>query len=340
MMLFEPKNRTDQEWCFANEDSFSFLDRSGRTKFNEVRERLNAWFQNYPDKQKAWLKNRFINEDFSTAFFELYVHQKFFARGYSTSAHTLHPKIGRTPDFLITKGEESFYVEATTTREASEKVDSEKRRNIIKERLGQIEQDKLWLSINELKLHTRTMFRTTQLEKLLLTHIQKYAPESEGTFIPEFEYEDEKIDLKLGFLKINGNGPGPYERIAIDSSSDVIWGNNGKNIRKAILKKAKKYRRLEHPLIIALNVQGPTGMNEEDVQAALYGDLVLKYNKLNTTESSWQRKPNGLLNGPDKQYMVNVHSVMVTSVCESHVGDEKILEFKIGINTIPENLIE
>lgn len=330
MLLFESKHRTDLEWAYANEDSYSFLDRSGRSQFEEVRNRLNFWFQKYPDDQKIWLKNRFINEDFGSAFFELYVHQKFFERGYSTSAHTLDPKTGLTPDFLITKGDDSFYVEATTTREASEKADYEKRRNIIKERLDRLKQDKLWLCIKELNLHTCRTFKTTQLEKALLEHIEKYAGVPEGAWIPEFVHEDDEIDLRLGFLKINGNGPGPYQRIGIDSSFDATWGDNSRSIRKAILNKAKKYRKLDYPLIIALNVQGPTGVDEEAVNSALYGELVLQFNKDDIQQSRWARKPNGLLNGPDKRHMANVYSIIVASVCESHAGSEKVLEIKVN----------
>lgn len=330
MLLFDLKNRTDLEWCFANEDTYSFLYRSGRGQFEVVRDRLNSWFQNYPEEQQSWLKHRFINEDFYAAFFELYIHQRFFERGYSTGAHTLHLETGKTPDFLIQKGKEIFYVEATTTREASEKADYEKRRDIIKERLEQIEQNQLWLNIQELRLHTRRMFKTTQLERELLEHIEQYSHISKSDLIPEFLYEDDKIYLKLGFLQINGNGPGPYQRIGIDSSYDGVWGDGSRSIRKAILKKAKKYKQLSHPLIIALNVQGPTGINEEDVQAALYGDLALQYDIGNPEKSHWSRKPNGLLNGPDRRYMSNVHSVIVTSVCESHSGDEKIVEVKIN----------
>lgn len=330
MFLFEPKHRTDLEWCFANEGAYSFLDRTGRSQFEEVRDRLNSWFQNYPEDHQSWLKNRFKNEDFGTSFFELYVHQKFFERGYSTSAHTLEPKTGLTPDFLISKGDECFYVEATTTREASEKADYEKRRNIIKERLEQIKQDKLWLNIQELRLYTRRMFKTTQLERKLLEHIEQYSHISKSELIPEFLYEDDKIYFKLGFLQINGNGPGPYQRIGIDASFDGVWGDSSRSIRKAILKKAKKYKQLPHPLIIALNVQGPTGMNEEDVQAALYGDLALQYDIGNPEKSYWSRKPNGLLNGLDRRYMSNVHSIIVTSVCESHAGNEKVMEIRIN----------
>jgi hypothetical protein len=329
MMLFEPKSRTSMEWCQPGEDSYAFLDRTGRKQFEETRARLNKWFSNYPDSNKALLKTRFIKDDFNTAFFELYVHQKFLDQDFVVDAQVEDLKTGYTPDFLVKKGEEVFYVEATTSREAIEKMRYEHRCSIIKERLNRIEQDEFWLNIKELKLLTNSSFKTTILEKKLLAHINKYSRITAHTSIPDFLFSDEKIEVVIGLMKIDEVPIGPYERIGLDSSFDKIWGDNSNSIRKTILKKAKKYSRLSHPLIICLNVQSRTGMHKEDVEAALYGDLYLKYSKKDPQKSNWARKNNGLLTKRNMSKVKNIVKIIITSVTAWHEGNEEVYEFNI-----------
>jgi hypothetical protein len=52
-------------------------------------------------------------------------------------------------------------------------------------------------------------------------------------------------------------------------------------------------------------------MDEEDVQAALYKNVVLKYHPGDANQSSWARKPNGLLNGPYTKYMERLMETIV-----------------------------
>ena len=327
MVLFESKTRDDLRWILTHETAYAFYDRTGRKEFEETRARLNDWFNNYPDSHKPWLKHRMIEESWDGAFFELYLHEYYYQKGYGLSVVELTDnKQNLTPDYKITKDGKTFYLEATVVTGDKETIRRRKLKNIVKEAIESIEPIDFWLHLKKLDIYSDKSFSKRKLKDQLLRHIRFYAPLHLTEEIPEFNFEDETIRIKIGFLKFENSAPDSYQKIGVHSDSEAVWAGDSTSIQKAILKKAKKYKDLEHPLIVALNVQLPLGLSTDDVEKAIYG---LDKNNSTTNHNSLPPKDLGILNGPNRKNTRNLAHVFVTSVTANHRGSEKILEFDL-----------
>ena len=74
-----------------------------------VRKRLNSYFESYPDERKQELKTT-INKDFNAGYLELLNHQIFHNLEFNIQVHPKLDCTDRSPDFLLTKEEQSFYL--------------------------------------------------------------------------------------------------------------------------------------------------------------------------------------------------------------------------------------
>jgi len=124
MVLFPDKIRTDLTYATPCERSYSFLNRSGLEKFVVVREKLNDWFNCYPEEEQYELKRRLQSaKQFNDAFFELYLHKLFYSFGYQLAVHPHLEHTTKQPDFLVSKnGEAQFYLEAKVVRDESDEI--------------------------------------------------------------------------------------------------------------------------------------------------------------------------------------------------------------------------
>jgi hypothetical protein len=52
-MLFEPKERTDQDIKNHGETDWEYLDWSGRVEAQRVRDVLTSWLSSYPEVHRA-----------------------------------------------------------------------------------------------------------------------------------------------------------------------------------------------------------------------------------------------------------------------------------------------
>lgn len=118
--IFDRRARTDSSVAAYGERTYAFLDRVDDPAFDRVRTLLEAWYAAYPSgdsnsEARELLRSSLRSGDddnFHSAFWELYVHESFRRLGYRA---TPHPEVegGRRPDFRFTRGDgASFVVEA------------------------------------------------------------------------------------------------------------------------------------------------------------------------------------------------------------------------------------
>jgi hypothetical protein len=96
--IFSDKVRTDPSRSRRAETTFPFLDRVDDPVFARVRKLIEEWFAAYPsdgsDKQGAELRGRFTSgsdQDFASAFWELYLHETYRRAGYAATPHPETP---------------------------------------------------------------------------------------------------------------------------------------------------------------------------------------------------------------------------------------------------------
>ncbi|MFZ0905805.1 MAG: hypothetical protein WAN71_18440 [Mycobacterium sp.] len=111
--LFDEFERIDStRMPYTDENVFQFMNRVDRADWARVREELEGWYSEYPDSDND-LRNRFQSQredQHYGAWWELYVHTFYRRLGYAADVHPTMPN-GTKPDFLVTRGGISTYVE-------------------------------------------------------------------------------------------------------------------------------------------------------------------------------------------------------------------------------------
>lgn len=120
MKLFEDKNRIYDKPATHNSNTYNYYDCSSRVDIAIIRKVLNEWFDDYPDTEKNELNRRF-NKSFTSAFYELFIFNLFKLQGFKIEIHPDIPGTTKKPDFLISKGDIEFYLEAKVAMGESEK---------------------------------------------------------------------------------------------------------------------------------------------------------------------------------------------------------------------------
>src|SRR5437868_6696833 len=116
MSIFDDIARTSLELP-AGEAQFAYLNLSGRAEAARIREKVDAWFDGYPEKHRDELIARFrsaIDDQHHSAFFELFLYQLLLARGCKVlEIEPTLPHTTKSPDFLAENAaQERFYLEA------------------------------------------------------------------------------------------------------------------------------------------------------------------------------------------------------------------------------------
>src|SRR5689334_24556015 len=114
--LFDEVDRTDVTPSTHQESTFEFLNRIAGDYWEHPRSLMQEWLDRIRnDSDYTDLRQRFRSRDdeqFRSAFLELYLHESLTRAGYAV---TIHPAIaGATthPDFLAERDRERLYIEA------------------------------------------------------------------------------------------------------------------------------------------------------------------------------------------------------------------------------------
>jgi hypothetical protein len=116
MELFDDRERTDARYIRTDETMFEFIDRIARPELALARDTLNSWFRRWPSDDREELRSRLMAKDptnFTGAFWELYLHEVHARLGFNVERDPTLPDVRTHPDFLLTRADMAFYLEAT-----------------------------------------------------------------------------------------------------------------------------------------------------------------------------------------------------------------------------------
>jgi hypothetical protein len=97
-----------------------------------VRDLLEEWFGHVPAEVQGGLRGRFRSNDEAqhvAAFWELYLYEAHRRLGFSIEFEPSMPDTPRRPDFLLERGEDRFYLEATLVRYSDEAMARRRRQD-------------------------------------------------------------------------------------------------------------------------------------------------------------------------------------------------------------------
>ena len=326
MLLFPDKIRTDLTYARPNERIYTFLNRSGLEKFGLVRKKLNAWFGHYPVAEQYELKKRIQSkEHFSDAFFELYMHEFFYDKGFQLSVHPQLGNTGKRPDFWITKGKElNFYLEAKVVYDESDMEHKYKeKQDKIADELNNLANFPWWIAIQQLQIKNESSFSVKPVIKKIQETVRTfdYLQMLELTTRESLSFEDVNVKIELAFWprissRIEGTNPavGEYDYF------DAKFVNTSEAMSKAIEAKARNYGKQNFPFVIALNCKSPYHFTFFDLEQLLGKDI--KRTRSNKPMNMTDRVSNvkGIFS---HHFMDQVAALFITWVTPYHQDDEQ-----------------
>ena len=332
MKLFEDRFRTHLEPATHNENIYDYYDRSARKDISIIREVLNRWFIIYPQVEKIELKQRF-KKAFSSAFYELYLFNLFKLQGFTIEIHPKLPNSNKRPDFLISKNEIEFYLEAKVAKGESEEQESQQKRIYqIYDSLNTIKSPNFLLSIEEIILKSKLQPTTKRIRRFVEEKLEKYDPDNVTNQIQNHGYEGspkiiiEDLNIKLTislipkakpYRNIGGRTIGTYP-------FEAFWGGEQDSIKNSFVKKAKRYGQLDLPYIIGINTVGSKFSGDYDVMNAFWGSPVLSWsNNPKDQDEKLTRLKDGLFLSDRGPIFQNVSGVLINYIMEFNIPVSK-----------------
>lgn len=258
--LFSDFKRTDATPAPHQESSFEFLNRIAGDYWEHPRALMQEWLDRIPSEQEYNdLRQRFRSRDdeqFRSAFLELYLHEVLVRAGYTVTIHPEAQGTSRRPDFLAERDDHRFFIEAIAPGSTPAKKAAAQRQAVLFDTVDQLADPNfvLWLDELEEGPSPPASARLRDDLRRWLAGLDPDAPwqadaaptrrwERDGwaaTFTA-FPKKPEARGAKLGDRAI-----GVYAHTAADFIDDAPA------IKKALAGKHQRYGELEAPFMIAV----------------------------------------------------------------------------------------
>jgi hypothetical protein len=329
MKLFEDKNRTDIRPAKHIDNEYNFYDRSASPQVSIIREKLNQWFENYPSHEKLEMKARFMTS-FSSAFYELFLHELFIKQGFTIEIHPDMPDTKNKPDFLVRGNGVEFYLEAKEATDTSDESKSVKnKQSRLFDELNETNSPNFFICIDNLVLKSNSQPSGRKVRQFLENKLQKFNPDdyefNNKVFksVSDITYEDEDLLLEISLLSKSKELRGKSEIRPIGVyPGESWWGGTENSIKSSIIKKAKRYGKLDKPLLICINSTSEKGTDDYDVLNALFGDLRFSYSTNpdpTKRNERLDRSFDGFFGNPSNRKYTKVSGVLITNVYPSNL---------------------
>lgn len=279
MSIFGTAARTDSSPRRHAEPAYAFLRRVAGDAWDRARELMETWLGVYPQAARKSLIARLRSaddRDFSSAFWELYLHEMYRRDGWQITIEPAVPASDARPDFLVQKGATSYYVEARCIFESGQNRGANKRLQTVYDSLNRLNAGAFSLCV-----HVRRIGDTAPSVKELARSLEEWlaaldpdrvaaALQGYGTREKrEWRYEGwhlvfEPLPLKPGARDRSGRGAlGMF-------GSGGSFVDDVSPLRRALSDKGSKYGELDHPLVIAVNIISDFH-DDDDTRQALFG---------------------------------------------------------------------
>lgn len=333
MKLFDDIIRTDQRSKRENESLFDYINLSGRASVASIRELLECWFDKFPEDDKSHkdaksqIRGRFrspIDFQHQGAFFEIYLHELLLSMGFDID---LEPKMGggtsTHPDFkILINGQPQFYLEATLAAQSEAEAADNARMAEVFDVINRINSPNFLLSLSYrgVPSSSRSTKRLCQELELWLSslnpdEVARTAEQAGLDQLPlrEWMHGDWNLTFTAFPKSPEYRGQeGPIIGVIAPLGTDEIEAYEVKtheSVRSAVRKKATKYKDLDLPYVVAVNIIEPFA-NQIDVFNALFGLEQITVSLPNWVENK-TRMPNGAWFGPKGPQNKRVSAVLI-----------------------------
>jgi len=272
-MLFSVRDRTDATPRAHQEPAYAFLDRAAGSHWNAVRDELDRWFARLPAPARADLRNRFAQHaelDHAGAFWELWVHEAHRRRGFEVTVNIGCEAGERRQDFVLARGGERCWLEATVVGGDSPLSFTERRLDEqLRDILATVRAPRFSLALEVGRYGACSPGRrriVPPLERWLgaLDPRELTAP-----VLRRLEFDGFVIDVEAIALDDAAARPCGCARL-VSRGTGRGRVNDVRPLRRKIKKKAARYGELNQPYLLAVLALGDQ-VRTSDVEQALLG---------------------------------------------------------------------
>ena len=268
------------EWIKNDESEFAQLGRS----------RLNNWLRYWNFEETDILKRLSspIDNQRKGAIAEIYANALFQFLGWTVKRNDSNSNSEKFPDFLISKGGQSFYLEVTHIESEANNPEI-KNWEIILKTINEIENENFFIYLNCDKWNNQTP-SLNQIKAYAINYLSKF----QYDFVPDkiifpnplsekFEISGWSFEIGLIKKKHRGKSQG---LVALSQKPQTIYITDQEDLKTKIERKRKRYGNLNFPYL--LMIVEDTFMGRSDTfhrEGALYGSLALRINTNGSSET-------------------------------------------------------
>ena len=288
MALFDDIERDVRPETEEYVPSFRALNQFDWPGAAHTRANLESWFRRFPESPRARLRSRFRsdnNREHEGALFELFLHELFTRLGCSVKVEPEIADGNKTPDFLVSRRDCRFYLEATAVGdEFGPFTLSPNERDVI-QKLNTLDSEHFSIRVDMKGTLSRTLGRrevVQPFERLLAA----YHPEAVRRLIEtrgrsaapvaRVESDDWLLEGRLipsDPKRRRSRGTKPFVR----GSWRAKYADSIRLVRNAVRKKAKKYPELDAPFVVAVHTRDPFYNGRQCDLEVLFGKEQLYY---------------------------------------------------------------
>jgi len=320
--VFDHFNRTDSTPATHQESTFEFLNRIAGDYWEHPRALMQGWLDRIPSEQEYNdLRQRFRcrdDEQFRSAFLELYLHESLVRAGYTV---TIHPEVqgtSRRPDFLAEHDEQRFFVEAIAPGSTPAKKATAQRRAVLFDTVNRLGDPNFMLWLDELK-EGPSPPASARLRSNLQRWLAELDPDAswEADAAPTHRWEHDGWTVRFRAIpkKVEARGAKLNDRaIGVFGHAGVGFIDDAPAIRKALATKHHEYGDLGAPFIIAVG----TYIHDRDrwhSGNAMYGHVAVQIGEApdGSMVTREVRHPDGYFGTPPEWTNRNVSGVLLVN---------------------------
>ena len=279
--LFDDIERTDENRQQHSESLFTCLNRSARREVTEIRNRLESWFERFPIEAQHDVRERFRGDDdhaHQGAVFELLIHELLIRLDCRVEVHPDIPGTGSRPDFLARHGDCPFYIEATVVDPQGSLSASRPLEKDVVAKINELTSPHFYIFARVDGKLSRALSRE-QIVKPFADLLEAHDPDEVQRLIDvggpnaapseKIEYGTWSLHGWLVPLPPEKRGDGRLRTLVIGPARSGMI-DSSTPVQDAVRKKAKKYRHLNAPLVVAVNARD-FFFDKDDEMGALFG---------------------------------------------------------------------
>jgi len=305
--LFDAGKRTYKGYADRDESHFTFLNRSAWESVETARKTLENWFSVLPEGKKEDIRSRFRVDDrqHQGALLELATHQ--LLSSICTDVQVDPSFNNLTPDFAATYEGVQFVVECTVAQETDDEFNVTRRVERVKKAIDSVDTGRFRLSLELLSIgpkqpptgklcdKVKSWVDSLDVDEEILRLKQGYRASS-------IEWRHDGWEIHFEALPVNSYATKGRDKRAIG----LEFGSGGQHqddarLKKALSKKAAKYRHIELPFLVVLGSASVCVYEQDLIEATLGHTVFMPYVQPHETEPSLRPRHeyDGLFGSPE-----------------------------------------